>query len=445
MPELRRLGPAYDYWFLHFANGDVILCHMVGGASPRSPHLEKSYEMNISKNATARELWDKIRVKRRESWKAGKCVRVETIVRQLPVLASDPAVFAEMAFQEFCLREEQGEKPQAADFARRFPACADALQKLFAKHLDAATGGSGVSDTVEFPSEGSTSCGVQIPEGEADEAARDGKGKRFGRYVIVDQLGYGAMGIVYLARDTRLDRPVALKLPRFSKDAVEDGLRTRFFREARAAAAIDHPNICPVYDLGEVQGQDFIAMAYVAGPTLDATMRECGPLDVVEACQLIRSVALALDECHIHGVIHRDIKPSNIIVNQRGAPIIMDFGLASMENSARVTLDQQVIGTLRYMSPEQVTGRLHEVGPQSDIYSLGVTLYEMITAHPPFSGEHFIEIANQIEFDLPVPPSEFLPSLPASIDQICLRALAKQAKNRFATMGEFAEALEAVR
>ncbi len=400
--------------------------------------------MTISKNATARELWDKIRVKRRESWKAGKHVRVETIVRQLPVLGLDSNVLAEIAFQEFCLREEQGEKPLTADFAKRFPTCSGALLQLFAKHLDAATGGSGVTDTVEYPSEGSTSSGMQIPESEAGEPAREGKGRRFGRYVIVDQLGYGAMGVVYLARDTRLDRPVALKLPRFSKDAVEDGLRTRFFREARAAAAIDHPNICPVYDIGEVEGQDFIAMAYVAGPTLEATMRECGPMDILEACQIIRGAALALDECHVHGVIHRDIKPSNIIINQRGAPIIMDFGLASMENSTRVTLDQQVIGTLRYMSPEQVTGRLHEVGPHSDIYSLGVTLYELITAHPPFSGEHFVEIANQIEFDLPAPPSEFLPDLPASIDQICLRALAKQAKNRYATMGEFAAALEAV-
>jgi len=252
------------------------------------------------------------------------------------------------------------------------------------------------------------------------------------------------MGVVYLARDTRLDRPVALKLPKFSADAVEDGLRTRFFREARAAAAIDHPNICPVYDIGEVQGQDFIAMAYVAGPTLESMMSECGPIDVAEACQIIRNTALALDECHIHGVIHRDIKPSNIIINQRGTPIIMDFGLASMENSARVTLDQQVIGTLRYMSPEQVTGQLDKVGPQSDIYSLGVTLYELITAHPPFTGDHFVDVANKIELDLPAAPSELRPSLTPDIDKICLRALAKKAKDRFATMGEFAAALEAV-
>ncbi|MDA1054955.1 MAG: serine/threonine-protein kinase, partial [Planctomycetota bacterium] len=254
----------------------------------------------------------------------------------------------------------------------------------------------------------------------------------------------GAMGVVYLARDTRLDRPVALKLPRFSAGAVEDGLRTRFFREARAAAAIDHPNICPVYDIGEVHGQDYIAMAYVAGPTLEAMMRECGPLDAVELCQMVRDVALALEECHQHGVIHRDIKPSNVVVNQRGTPIIMDFGLASMENSARVTLDQQVIGTLRYMSPEQVTGRLDEVGPRSDIYSLGATLYELLTAHPPFAGEHFIEIANQIEFALPARPSELLPGLDTAIDEICLRALAKKPQDRFASMGDFAEALAAV-
>ena len=401
--------------------------------------------MTTSKNAAARELWDKIRAKRRESWTAGQRVRVETIVQKLPALALDPTVLAELAFQEFCLREEQGEKPQTDHFVERFPTCALLLEQMLAKHLDAALGGSGVSDTVEFSAVGSTFSGIHAPEGRAAaEAEKSDEGKRFGHYVIVDRLGYGAMGIVYLARDTRLDRPVALKLPRFSASAVEEGLRTRFYREARAAAAIDHPNICPVYDLGEVQGQDFIAMAYVAGPTLEAMMRECGPMDAVESCQILREVALALDECHLQGVIHRDIKPSNIIVNQRGTPIIMDFGLASMENSARVTLDQQVIGTLRYMSPEQVTGRLDEVGPPSDIYSLGVTLYELITAHLPFVGEHFIEIANQIEFELPALPSELRPGVDAAIDQICLRALAKKPQDRFATMGEFAETLASV-
>lgn len=372
-------------------------------------------------------------------------MRSETIVKQLPALIVDPSVFAEVAFQEFCLREEQGEKPRPEDFLIRFPTCADALKKLFVKHLDAATGGSGVTDTVEFPSAGSTFSGMQVPESDATKDERTGKGKRFGRYVIVDQLGNGAMGVVYLARDTRLDRPVALKLPKFSANAVEDGLRTRFFREARAAAAIDHPNICPVYDIGEVQGQDFIAMAYVAGPTLESMMRECGPIDVAEACQIIREVALALDECHVQGVIHRDIKPSNIIVNQRGTPIIMDFGLASMENSARVTLDQQVIGTLRYMSPEQVTGRLDKVGPQSDIYSLGITLYELITGRPPFTGEHFVEVANRIEHDLPTRPSNIVSSLSHTVDEICMKALEKKARDRFATMGEFAKTLATVR
>ncbi|MBC8355005.1 MAG: serine/threonine protein kinase [Planctomycetes bacterium] len=400
--------------------------------------------MTPAKHTTPRELWDQIRAKRRESWKSGKCVRVETIVKQLPALALDPNVLAEVAFQEFCLREEQGEELQSDDFITRFPTCSDALTKLFAKHLDIASGGSGVTDTVEFPSAGSTFAGMRVPESEAVEAERTGKGKRFGRYLVVDQIGQGAMGVVYLARDTRLDRPVALKLPKFSTDAVESGLRARFYREARAAAAIDHPNICPVYDIGEVRGQDFIAMAYVAGPTLEAMTHEGGRIELLEACQIVRDVALALDECHLQGVIHRDIKPSNIIVNQRGTPIIMDFGLASMENSARVTLDQQLIGTLRYMSPEQVTGRLDEVGPTSDIYSLGVTLYEMLTAAPPFGGENFIEVANKIELELPVHPSELCPGLDVAIDQICLRALAKEANDRFATMGEFAEALSVV-
>jgi predicted Ser/Thr protein kinase len=400
--------------------------------------------MTTSNNAASREIWDKIRLKRRESWLAGQRVRVETIVKQLPALASDPTVLAELAFQEFCLREEQGEKPQTDDFVERFPMCADALKQMFAKHLDGASGGSGVTDTIDFPSTDSTFAGVQFADEEPAGTDRLNKGKPFGRYMIVDELGHGAMGVVYLARDSRLDRPVALKLPRFSADAVEDGLRTRFYREARAAAAIDHPNICPVYDLGELDGQDFIAMAYVAGPTLEAMVRECGPLDVVESCLILREVALALDECHLQGVIHRDIKPSNIVVNQRSTPIVMDFGLASMENSARVTLDQQLIGTLLYMSPEQVTGQLDAVGPRSDIYSLGATLYELITGYPPFAGEHFIEIADKIECDLPTPPSERRPGIDPAIDHICQRALAKKSRDRFETMSELAGALAVI-
>ncbi len=400
--------------------------------------------MTISNNTTPRDLWDKIRAKRRESWKAGKRVRAETILKQLPALADDPAVLAELLFQEFCLREEQGEKPQTADFIERHPTCAEHLRRLIAKHIDASQAGSGVTDTVEFPSAGSTFSGAQVPESEAIEAEKAGKGKRFGRYVIVDQLGEGAMGVVYLARDTRLDRPVALKLPRFSKDAVEEGLRTRFYREARAAAAIDHPNICPVYDIGQVKDQDFIAMAYVAGPTVGDMMEGGTPLDVPECCQIVHDVALALDECHMQGVIHRDIKPSNVVVNQRGMPILMDFGLASMENAARVTLDQQVIGTLRYMSPEQVTGQRENVGPQSDLYSLCVMLYEMITSHPPFTGDNFVQVADQIEFELPTPPSELRAGLDPQIDEICMCALAKKQSDRFPSMLAFADALAAI-
>lgn len=397
--------------------------------------------MTMTNHATPRELWDKIRAKRRESWKAGKRVRVETILKQLPTLELDPQVFAELAFQEFCLREEQGEQPLTGAFLARFPSCAAQLKQLFEKHVNKSADGSGVTDTVEFPAAGSTFSGSQVPPSEAVEAEQAGKGKRFGRYVIIDQLGRGAMGVVYLARDTRLDRPVALKLPRFTEDAVEDGRRSRFFREARAAAAIDHPNICPVYDIGRVQDQDFIAMAYVAGPTLGDMMEGSEPLDVAECCHIVREVALALDECHMQGVIHRDIKPSNIVVNQRGTPIVMDFGLASMENSARVTLDQQVIGTLRYMSPEQVTGQQDKIGPQSDIYSLGVMLYEMITANPPFTGDNFVQVADKIEFELPTPPSELRSGLDRKIDQICLCALAKKRSDRFPSMAIFADAL----
>jgi serine/threonine protein kinase len=387
-------------------------------------------------------LWDKICAKRRESWQSGQCVRAELILQRLPELRSDPDVIAEIAYQEFCLLEQQGKAPKADEFITRFPESAAALQRLFANHSVAPDNSSGNRDTIEIPAHGSTFPGVDLTGGDPDEQII-AEGKLFGRYLVVDRLGEGAMGVVYLGRDTMLNRPVALKFPRFSASDVKKGLRVRFFREARAAAAIDHPNICPIYEIGDIDGQDYIAMAYVAGPTLEEMIQQLGPMEVPEAFRLIRDVASALDECHLHGVVHRDLKPANIVVNQRGAPVIMDFGLAAVEDSARVTNDNQMLGTLRYMSPEQVTGQVDEVGPKSDIYGLGVTLYESVTAQPLFGGSFFMEVYDSIQSADRPAPSSVIEGLDPFVDKICLKALAKNPADRFASMGEFAEALTA--
>jgi tetratricopeptide (TPR) repeat protein len=265
----------------------------------------------------------------------------------------------------------------------------------------------------------------------------------FGRYELRELLGEGGMGSVYLAHDTQLDRPVALKLPRFA-DEERPQARERFLREARAAAGLRHPNICPVYDAGELGPDLYLSMAYVEGEPLSRRLRREGPLPAREAATLARAVALAMDEAHRHGVIHRDLKPSNVMLDLRGQPVVMDFGLARRAGTAgdvRLTGAGSVLGTPQYMSPEQAAGDSAAVGPASDVYSLGVILYEMLTGQLPFRAETTGRLLAQVQRDEPPPPRRLRPDLDPRLEAVCLRALAKEPGQRFATMAEFAEAL----
>src|SRR5436309_5797542 len=160
---------------------------------------------------------------------------------------------------------------------------------------------------------------------------------QFGRYRILQRLGHGGMGAVYLAEDTQLDRRVALKVPHFTAEDSPQ-VRTRFFREARAAATLDHPNLCPVHDVGEIGGTPYLTMAYIEGQPLSASVRGGQPLPPREAAAIVRKLALALHEAHQKGVIHRDLKPGNVMMNQRGEPVVMDFGLARRFNKEEARL-----------------------------------------------------------------------------------------------------------
>ncbi|HUG90628.1 MAG TPA: serine/threonine-protein kinase [Planctomycetaceae bacterium] len=262
----------------------------------------------------------------------------------------------------------------------------------------------------------------------------------FGRYRIERKLGRGGMGSVYLARDRELDRLVALKVPRFADEDGPPNLE-RFRREARAAATLEHPNICAVYDVGEVDGVQFLTMAYVEGRPLSDLLQQGTPLPEQPAADLVRKLALALDEAHQHGVVHRDLKPANVMINRRHEPVITDFGLARRDRPGEAQLTQSgtILGTPAYMSPEQVEGDPDRIGPPADVYSLGVMFYELLTGQRPFQGS-VASIFSQVLRDEPRRPGELRPGLDPRLEAICLKAMRKSPADRY-RMGELAAAL----
>jgi predicted Ser/Thr protein kinase len=264
------------------------------------------------------------------------------------------------------------------------------------------------------------------------------------RYRIERLLGHGAMGAVYLAYDQQLDRHVALKTPTFGGGNVQE-LVERFYREARAAATLRHPGICPIYDVGQANGIHYISMAYIEGATLSALIRERALPDPLEITKIIRSLALALQKAHEKGVVHRDLKPGNVMIDADNEPIIMDFGLAHrIGEETRLTQSGVLVGSPAYMSPEQIEGKPENVGPATDIYSLGVIMYEMLTGQLPYEGS-ILSIIGQIGRDAPPAPSRRRPEIPSDspLERICLRMMGKRPEDRYATMADVAAALAA--
>jgi serine/threonine protein kinase len=278
---------------------------------------------------------------------------------------------------------------------------------------------------------------------EAAPATGSGIPQEFGRYRLKECLGQGAMGAVYKAHDTQLDRLVALKVPKF--DVADSALLERFYREARSAATLSHPSICPVHDVGEIGGIHYISMGYLEGKPLSAFVRPEKPLTEKQAVMIIRKLAIALTEAHGNGIIHRDLKPDNVMIDRKSNPVIMDFGLARRSAGAddiRVTQGGQMLGTPAYMSPEQAEGDVNQMGPRCDIYSLGVILYELLTGRLPYEGS-IASVLAQIMKGQPKPPSELRSNLNPELQSICLKMMAANQDDRYASMTEVARDLTA--
>jgi serine/threonine-protein kinase len=262
-----------------------------------------------------------------------------------------------------------------------------------------------------------------------------------GQYELIDVLGQGGMSVVFKGRHHLTDQEVALKvLP--PELAAHSQVKSRFLDEAKALAALDHPNIVHLYNFGQDNGYFALAMQFVDGQTWERLILEAQRLDWVASCRIAIDVLRALEYAHGRGVIHRDMKPSNVLVRGRdGVATVMDFGIAKMTTSTRLTATGQTMGTVRYMSPEQVRGQ--EVDLRSDLYSLGATLYESLVGDTPFSGSTHFEIMTKHLSDAPRRPSKLGVALPAVVEDAVMRCLAKRPEDRFDSARDLRKQLEA--
>lgn len=267
---------------------------------------------------------------------------------------------------------------------------------------------------------------------------------QLGRYEVIRELGQGAMGVVYQAKDPLIDRVVAIKtinlgLAQEGKDEYEG----RFYQEAKAAGRLNHPNIVTIYDVGKSGDIAYIAMEFLQGRELRDIMNDAGLLPVDHVLEITAQVALGLAYAHEYDIIHRDVKPSNIMVIRDGHVKITDFGIARMTSAAVRTQTGMVLGSPKYMSPEQVMGK--EIDQRSDIFSLGVMLYEMLTGQAPFNGDNVNAIMYQTLNAVPAPPNSVNTASPEMLNFIVAKALAKNMEDRYQNAKDFADDLRACR
>jgi serine/threonine protein kinase len=346
------------------------------------------------------------------------------------------------AVDHYVARLQAGEHPSKTELLAAHPELASMLECLDAlENLAPPPPVQRGPTTPDEPSDAPTLAEDLVMVDAPDAPLAERPSNDFGKFELLHELGHGGMGIVYKARQKDLNRIVALKMILRSQLNSAEVVR-RFHAEARTAAGLHHPNITAVYEAGQIHGQPYIAMQYVCGPSLANRLRH-GPLPPETAARIVAAVARAVDYLHQHGIVHRDLKPGNILLDEQGQPYVTDFGLAKLlEGGTHKTTSGAILGTPSYMAPEQAAGQSGQVGPLSDVYSIGAILYECLTGRPPFAAATQLETIVQVLENEPIPPRELNPNIPRQLESICLRCMEKAPQRRYPSAAALADNLE---
>jgi serine/threonine protein kinase len=345
--------------------------------------------------------------------KAGEAARVEGYLRRYPELAKQRGAAVSLVVREYHLRCRREAGLALDEYLRRFPEYHHELPARLGAVANAATLGAAPSPPARImPVTGEHPAPPALPG-----------------YEVLEEVGRGGMGVVYKARQLRLNRIVALKMILSASHATADE-RIRFLTEAEAIAAVKHPGIVEVFDFGTHDGLPFFSLEFCEGGSL-AERLAGDPLPLTEAARLVEEVARALQAAHQNGIVHRDLKPANVLLTAHGVPKIADFGLGT----------GAILGTPSYMAPEQAAGRTREIGPATDLFALGAVLYECLTGRPPFQAETPLETILQVQTQEPAPPRRLRPGVPRDLETICLKCLHKEPRRRYVSASELADDL----